>query len=86
MKTTKSFMQELDTFPSLLDSQHLITLGLYKHKNIAYKARLRGDGPNYIKVGGRVLYAKEDVREFLLKRFRDGSLPMEAKSTSMTNK
>ena len=73
----KDFFKKLDTLPELLDVNHLVELGLYTHKNIAYRARVKGIGPNYIKMPGKVLYPKESLRDFIVKRFYDGSQPKE---------
>lgn len=75
---TELFLNKLDALPELLDINDLITLGLYSHKNIAYRARKSGNSPSYVKVSPRkILFPKESVRDFILKRFRDGSVPME---------
>ena len=71
------FLKKLDTLPEFLDVNNLVTLGIYTHKNIAYRARKEGNSPSYIKMRGKVLYPKEAVRAFILERFRDGSTPNE---------
>ena len=86
MNIMDTFLKKLDGFPDLLDGKDLINLGLYKHRNIAYRARKNGYCPSFIRLPGRILYPKDAVREFVLKRFQDCSLPMQTKSSSVTDK
>lgn len=74
----ESFLQKLDTLPEFLECSHLIELGLYRHKNRVYLARIEGTGPSYVKISSKkYIYPKAAVREFILKRFHDGSVPRE---------
>lgn len=77
----ENFLKRLDILPDLLEGKHLIDLGLYGHKNGVYRARAKGKSPNFIKLPGRVVYPKEAVREFILQRYHDGSIP-KTQSTS----
>lgn len=74
---TESFLKKLDALPELLDINDLISLGLYDHKNGAYRARRNGNSPSYIKMPHKILYPKDAVRSFILERFHDGSMPKE---------
>jgi len=85
MKTTELFLKELDTLTALLDVNDLVALGLYTDKCTAYRARIQGNSPSYLKMPGKTLYPKESVREFILKRFHDGSIPVENVKGDMEN-
>lgn len=80
MNIIDSYLKKLDTLPELLDVQDLIQLGLFKHKNVAYRARAAGKSPSWIKMAGKILYPKEAVRVFIVERFHDGSTPKTTKS------
>ena len=72
----KELFKKLDEYPELLDINDLINLGIYAHKNGAYRARKNGTSPNYVKMVRKILYPKESVRAFILARFKNGSIPM----------
>lgn len=78
----ENFLKKLDLLPDLLDGKDLIALGLYGHKNGVYRARSKGKCPSYIKLPGKVVYPKEAVREFIIARYHDGSVPKSSQSTS----
>lgn len=67
--TVESFLKKLDTFPDMLTTNDLISLGIYKNKESAYYARKTASSPCYIQKARNILYPKAGVRSFHLERF-----------------
>jgi len=68
----KIILNSLEKFPEFLSSHHLVELGIYPDVNATYQSRRKGIGPDYIKLGRRILYPKESVIEFLQSRMKPG--------------
>ena len=65
-----------DTFP-LLDTMSASRL-MGMSKSFLDKMRVRGDGPQYLKVGNRVRYRHEDVAQWLEGRLLSSTSEAEA--------
>lgn len=78
----ENFLKKLDAFSDLLNVDDIISIGLFSHKNEAYRARKNGCSPSYLKMSRKILYPKDAVRAFILERFRDGNKPMDSRTTS----
>lgn len=63
----------LETYPEFLSSSDLVSLGLFGSPDLAYLARRKGNSPDYIKIGRKVLYPKPAVVEFIEQRLQKGS-------------
>ncbi len=63
----------LKTAADFLTSDDLVTLGLYKSRNSLYFARSKGIGPDFIKLGRRILYPKYSVLAFVKLHIQKGS-------------
>lgn len=64
-----------DDLPDFLTQSTLIKLGLYSNRDALYFARIRGNGPNFIKLGRRIVYPKKDIVSFLEKNSFKGNIP-----------
>ena len=71
----ESTITKLDSMPEFLSSLDLVSLGLFRNPDATYLARLRGNSPDYIKVGRRIFYPKSRVIEFIASRIQNGSTP-----------
>lgn len=58
----------LEEYPKFLSSQDLIDLGIYKSIDSCYMSRVRLEGPQWIKLGRKILYSKNLLVEFLTSR------------------
>lgn len=63
----------LEAAADFLTSDDLVTLGLYKSRNSIYFARSKGIGPDFIKLGRRILYPKNSVLAFVKLHMQKGS-------------
>lgn len=63
----------LEAAADFLTSDDLVTLGLYKSRNSIYFARSKGIGPDFIKLGRRILYPKNSVLVFVKLHMQKGS-------------
>lgn len=63
----------LEAAADFLTSDDLVTLGLYKSRNSIYFARSKGIGPDFIKLGRRILYPKNSVLAFVELHMQKGS-------------
>jgi hypothetical protein len=70
---TDLLLTRLSAYPEFLTAQHLVELGFYKTTEGAYIARRKGNAPNFVKIGGKILYPKGLIVEFIEKRIRGGS-------------
>ena len=61
----ENFLKKLDAFPDLLNVDDIISIGLFSHKNEAYRARKNGCSPSYLKMARKILYPKDAVRAFI---------------------
>ena len=52
-------------YPELLRARDLVSIGLYSDPCVAFVARKNCTGPEYFRIGGRILYPKEGVIKFL---------------------
>ncbi len=66
----------LKDYPELMKSSDLVALGLYRNTDAAYIARIRGNSPDYIKIGGIIKYPKSSVIKFMKERFISGSVSL----------
>ncbi len=73
MKESEIKSPMIDSLPEFLNGHDLVCLGLYSTKNAVYLARYRGQSPDYIKIGRKVVYPKKNVIEFLKRHARSGS-------------
>ncbi len=65
--------ESLDSYPMFLTSVQLCKLGLYKTPDLCYLARRRGDSPDYVQLGRKILYPKESVIKWVEARLKSGS-------------
>lgn len=66
-------MTSISNLPEFLSSQDLVALGLFSSTDSAYVARIRGDSPEFLKVGKKVLYPKASLLRFIQDRLTDRS-------------
>ena len=66
--------QLLEALPEILETHHLIEIGLYNSIDAAYSARVRGKSPDYIQIGRKVLYTKQAIIKFLEANTYSGSI------------
>jgi len=71
---------QLNALPAFLTSQDLVDLGLYATADCVYIARRRGNGPDFVRLGRKVLYPKSCIINFLQKRFKLGHIPCPSKT------
>jgi hypothetical protein len=67
-------MTSIANLPEFLSSQDLVSLGLFSSTDSAYVTRIRGGGPEFLKVGKKVLYPKSSLLRFIETRLTDSSL------------
>jgi hypothetical protein len=66
MGACEQFISHLElTLPELLSTGDLVRLGIFKTHQAAYAARHMGTGPEFFKVGQKLLYPKIGVIEFM---------------------
>lgn len=53
------------SLPEFISSHDLVKLGLFSSADKAYVARVRGNGPAFLKIGRRVMYPKASVMQFI---------------------
>lgn len=70
----------LSSFPEFLSSQDLVALGLFSSTDAAYVTRIRGGGPEFIKLNKKVLYPKSRLLRFIETRLINSS----PRSTNVT--
>ncbi len=63
--------EKFKTLPEFLCAKNLMDLGLYTTQKSLYFARLRGNSPNFVKIGKRILYPKASVIKFLENRMQE---------------
>ena len=69
MKSCQEFLQKLiDSLPEECGVKDLIAAGIYHTRQAAYFGRARNSGPPYILVGGRVVYPKSGVINWINNR------------------
>ena len=64
-----------ESFPSFLSPADLVFLGLYANRDQLYKARANATGPEFIKLGRKILYPKSSVIQFIECRLKRGCIP-----------
>ncbi len=62
----------LEKFPDFLSCHDLVTLGLFINSEAAYLARLRGNSPDWLKLGRKILYPKQSIIDFIDRHMRQG--------------
>jgi hypothetical protein len=77
----ESTVSALYSLPELLSSNDLVTLGLFSSPDSAYLARMRGNSPDFIKVGRKILYPKFSVIQFIEYRLQRGHKPQRLHQT-----
>jgi len=55
----------LSSLPEFISSHELVQLGLFSSTDKAYVARVRGNGPAFLKIGRRIMYPKTSVMQFV---------------------
>jgi hypothetical protein len=65
-------LENLQSLPEFLRPYELVKMGLFTTTKAAYSARLRGKGPDFFKIGKRVLYPKTSVVEFINRSLQKG--------------
>lgn len=69
-----NFMSLLDKMPEFLSSHDLVGLGLFPSTDSVYFARRRGNSPDFIKMGRKVIYPKASVVKFLEECLQKGGI------------
>ncbi len=72
---TDNIYTKFDSMPELLSGEDLVRIGLYPNKAAAYLARYRGQSPDFVKIGKKILYPKESVVQFLNRNLKKGDVP-----------
>lgn len=57
--------------PEFLNSHHLVSLGLWPNVSAVHLARMRGNCPDYLKIGKKIYYPKSSVIEFIEKNMNE---------------
>lgn len=78
-KGESTLLSKLDQLPDWISSTQLVSLGLFSSNCAMYLARVRGQSPDYIKIGKKVLYPKSGVIDFIRNHSHDGSIPKHKK-------
>ncbi len=65
-------MKSLDEYPEFLTSAQLVELGFFRSKGCVYMARVKGTGPDFIKLKKKILYPKKALIEFVNKYMTKG--------------
>ncbi len=65
-------METIQKYPNLLSVKDLVDLGIFSSNDYAYESRVKGNSPDYIKVGHKILFPRESVIQFLKNRFKKG--------------
>lgn len=66
MSSCETFIQKLkNTLPELCSAQDLVKAGLYRSPQAVAMARYAGIGPEYFKVGGKILFPRDGVIKYL---------------------
>ncbi len=63
--TEGEVMETLLKMPEFIRTKDLVRLGLFTGDDTAFRARERGDGPKYTKVGESIFYSRESVIDFV---------------------
>jgi len=64
----------LQSYPDLLNAEHLVQLGLFKSREAVFISRKRKiDHPDYLKIGRKYLYPKTSLVNFINARMAQGS-------------
>ena len=66
-----------DQLPELLSTKDLVNLGFWPYQDAAFLARRKGNSPDFLRIGSKILYTKTSVFAFIEKHSRDGSIPYE---------
>lgn len=74
---TELLSLRLEQFPDFLTTNDLVNLGLYPSSDAASVARKRGNSPDYVRVGRRILFPKQNVIKFLADNTIKGNIPRE---------
>lgn len=67
-------VSNLDDLPEFLNSHDLIKLGLFTSYDTVFLARKKGNSPDFVRIGRKVLYPKASVIAFVKKNLKNGSL------------
>lgn len=65
--------KQLERFPDFLTPDDIVELGLFRDKDGAAQARVKGRSPDYVKFGRKVLYPKASLIQFLESRMKKGN-------------
>lgn len=57
--------EKFESFPEFLRANDLVELGLYPTAKALYFARQRGNSPDFLKIGRKVLYPKSSIISFI---------------------
>lgn len=66
-------ISKLASLPDFLSSNDLVDLGLFSSPDSVYFARMKGNSPDFIKLGRRVIYPKASVIQFLERHTKKGN-------------
>ena len=50
--------------PEFCSTRDLVKIGFWPTEDAAYSARLKGNSPDYIKIGSKIMYTKACILEF----------------------
>lgn len=75
-------MKELEQFNEFLSSKDLISLGLWPNETALSIARSRGNCPNYIKIGKKIYYPKNEVIRFINESLQENKKQLEKARTN----
>ena len=78
--------EKFKSLPEFLCANDLVNLGLYPTKKALYFSRLRGNTPNFVKIGKRILYPKTFVMKFLENRMQTVNFFNEAEDIKIAQK
>lgn len=65
-------LNSFSSLPEFLSSHDLVSLGLFISTDAAYVARVRGNSPEFLKIGRKIIYPKANVLRFIDERLTSG--------------
>lgn len=68
-------LYKFESLPEFLSANDLVDLGLFPSPDAAYFARVRGEGPEFIKFGRKIRYMKMSVKKFIESRLQEKAIP-----------
>ena len=61
----KDSMIDLRRVPKFMTARQIVKLGVFGSQSMAFTARKRGDGPDYVKIRCNIWYPKKSIIQYL---------------------